>query len=108
MTTIAIVPDKPGASGTTYRALTGKIQSVGRTAGEALDALTSQLGDAETSTLVVVQQLRPDDFFTAQQQRRLEELIGALAWRARLRYSVAAGRRSGVGGSHRSRMARGD
>jgi hypothetical protein len=80
MTTIAIVPEKPGASETTYRALAGKMQSVGRTAGEALDALTSQLGDTETSTLVVVQQLRPDRLFTVQQQQRLEELM--TRWRS--------------------------
>jgi hypothetical protein len=75
MTTIAIVPDRPGVSGTGYRAMAGKVQSVGRTAGEALDALTSQLGEAETGTLVVVQQLRPDRFFIAKRQQRLEELM---------------------------------
>jgi hypothetical protein len=79
MTTVAILPESRGASGTTYRAVAGKFQSVGKTAGEALDALTSQLSEGETGTLVVVQHMRPDHFFTAQQQQRLEELMGR--WR---------------------------
>jgi hypothetical protein len=48
---------------------------VGRTAGEALDALTPQLDESQAGTLVVVQQLRPDRFFTLQQQQRLEQLM---------------------------------
>ncbi len=80
MTTIAIVPETAGDAGTTYRAVAGNAQSVGKTPGEALDALTSQLDEAETGTLVVVQQLRPDRFFTAQQQQRLAELMSG--WRA--------------------------
>jgi hypothetical protein len=53
----------------------GKIQSTGRTAGEALDALTAQLGEEEAGTLFIVQLQRPDRFFAAQQQQRLEELM---------------------------------
>jgi hypothetical protein len=75
MTTIAILPENPGTRGTHYRAIAGEKQSVGRTAGEALDALTQQLDESQASTLVVVQQLRPDQFFTAQQQARLQELM---------------------------------
>src|SRR5260370_9351585 len=80
MTTVSILPESQGANGTTYRAVTDGAQSVGRTPGEALDALTSQLGEAASSTLVVVQHLRPDQFFTADQQHRLEELM--THWRA--------------------------
>jgi|SRR5438445_10827761 len=79
MTTIAILPDTPGAQDTQYRAIAGRKQSVGRTAGEALDALTPQLDESQTGTLVVVQQLRPDQFFTAVQQQRLQELMAR--WR---------------------------
>jgi hypothetical protein len=75
MTTIAILPENPGTRGTQYRAIAGEKQSIGRTAGEALDALTRQLDESQASTLVVVQQLRPDRFFTAQQQERLQELM---------------------------------
>src|SRR5437667_1433039 len=79
MTTNAILPDSPGAQGTRYRAIAGRKQSVGRTAGEALDALTPQLDESQAGTLVVVQQLRPDQFFTAEQQQRLQELMAR--WR---------------------------
>jgi len=74
MTTIAIVPEQAGANGITWRAVAGKKESTGKTAGEALDALTTQLGD-EISTLVIVQRLRPDRFFTAEQRMRLEALM---------------------------------
>src|SRR5437867_3785890 len=75
MTTIAILPESPGSPSTTYRAVAGTKQSVGNSAGEALDALTAQLSDGELGTLVVVQNLRPDQFFTAAQRQRLEELM---------------------------------
>jgi hypothetical protein len=80
MTTIAILPENPGSPTSGYRAVAGKVQSVGQTAGQALDALTSQLGEADTGTLIVVQHLRPDRFFSAAQQQRLEELMAR--WRA--------------------------
>lgn len=75
MTTIAIVPERPGTPAASYRAIAGKVQSVGKTAGQALDALTEQLGETATGTLVVVQNLRPDSFFNAPQQQRLEDLM---------------------------------
>jgi hypothetical protein len=80
MTTIAIFPEPLGAQPVGYRAVAGNRQSVGRTAGEALDALTAQLDEAERGTLVVVQHRRPDQFFTAEQQQRLQELMAR--WRA--------------------------
>ena len=49
----------------------------GKTPGEALDAILDQ---DESATLVVVQRNRPDRFFAAEQQRRLEELM--TRWRA--------------------------
>jgi hypothetical protein len=79
MVTIAILPEPPG-SPRNYRAFAGSKQSVGRTAGEALDALTAQLDEGESGTLVVVQHFRPDRLFTALQQQRLEQLMGE--WRA--------------------------
>lgn len=78
MTTVAILPETTEA-GTSYRAVAGEKQSVGRTAGEALDSLTAQLTDEEAGTLVVVQNLRPDHLFTAAQQDRLSELMAR--WR---------------------------
>jgi hypothetical protein len=80
MTTIAILPENSGSRPTSYRAIAGKIQSVGRTVGEALDAINAQLGEGEAGTLVVVQHLRADALFTAQQQQRLQDLMAR--WRA--------------------------
>lgn len=70
MTTITILPEKAD----TYRALAGDKESTGRTAGEALDRLTSQLEENESGTLVIVQNRRADEFFTRAQQSRLTEL----------------------------------
>jgi hypothetical protein len=80
MTTVAILPESGGTGQTTYRAVARNAQSIGRTAGEALDALTAQLGEEEVGTLITVQLQRPDRFFSEQQQQRLEELMAH--WRA--------------------------
>ena len=80
MTTIAIFPVNQDSQTIRYRAITNRLQSVGRTAGEALDALTAQFDTTCSGTLVVVQPLRPDAFFSADQQRRLGELMAQ--WRA--------------------------
>ena len=72
MTTITILPEKADS----YRAVAGDKESTGRTAGEALDALASQLADDEGGTLVIVQNRKADQFFSAAQQKCLAELIG--------------------------------
>jgi len=79
MTTITIVPEDTGNDGIIYRAKAGTLQSEGRSAGEALDALTEQLGEAEASTLVIIQRPQPDGLFTAAQQQRLADLMAR--WR---------------------------
>ena len=80
MTTISIVPENPGSPTTTYRAVAGSVQSVGKTPGQALDALTAQIGTIDSSSLILVRQAQPDEFFTAEQQQRLAELMSR--WRA--------------------------
>ena len=74
MTTIAIIPENPGSPTTTYRAVAGELHSVGKTPGQALDALTAQIGAIDGSALVLVHRPEPDEFFTAAQQQRLNEL----------------------------------
>jgi hypothetical protein len=71
MTTITIVPEKTDS----FRAVAGDKESTGRTAGEALDALNSQLEDEENGTLVIVQNRKADEFFSAAQQQRLTQLM---------------------------------
>jgi hypothetical protein len=79
MTKVTIVADDSNSSRTTFRAMAREKESIGPTPGAALDALTEQLGD-DAGTLVVVQRFQPDVFFSAGQQRRLEELM--TKWRA--------------------------
>ena len=79
MAHIEILPVRAADGEVTYHALAGDKRSRGRTAGEALDALRSQLSEAEGTTLVVVQGLSPDRFFDARQQQRLAELMAR--WR---------------------------
>jgi hypothetical protein len=80
MTKVAILPEPAGPGEITYRAIVGDRQSIGKTAGGALDALTASLPPDVTGTLVIVQQLRPDPLSTAEQQDRLQRLMGR--WRA--------------------------
>ena len=75
MTKVAILPIPAGQGVLFYRAIAGQKHGQGKTAGEALDALTAQLSADEASTLVVVQSRRPDRFFTAVQQVRLATLM---------------------------------
>ena len=80
MTTISIVPETRSPTGSTFRAIAGTHQSTGRTPGEALDAIASQLDDRDSGTLLVVQHMRPDRFFNEDQHRRLADLMAR--WRA--------------------------
>jgi hypothetical protein len=75
MATVAILPILNSSGEKSYRAIAGDKQSVGKTAGQALDALTTQLGETELSTLLVIQSFRPDAFFSAEQQEKLSELM---------------------------------
>ncbi|MGB3295596.1 MAG: hypothetical protein WBB01_21645 [Phormidesmis sp.] len=79
MNTVAILPIADTGGGRSYRAITGDKFSVGKTAGQALDALTVQLGESEFRALLVIQSFQPDAFFSEQQQQRLSELMEA--WR---------------------------
>jgi hypothetical protein len=80
MTKVAILPEVSEQGEKVYRAVANGHQSLAKTAGAALDALTAQLPAEEAGTLVVVQSQHPDEFFSAQQQERLRELIAR--WRA--------------------------
>src|SRR3990170_4162829 len=80
MSKVAILPVLTAAGSVAYHAAGGKKLSQGKTAGEALDALTAQLEADEAGTLVIVQGLQPDAYFSADQSRRLGELMSR--WRA--------------------------
>jgi len=75
MTKVAILPEPSTEGAMMYRAVGGAHQALAETAGAALDALTAQLSAEESGTMVIVQNHRPDQFFSAQQQRRLGQLM---------------------------------
>ena len=79
ITAIEIVQEQRDTQQPVYRAIRGGQQAVGTTPGQALDILERMLaiqgGAQEEGTLVIVQRFRPDAFFTAKQQARLEELM---------------------------------
>jgi hypothetical protein len=79
MTTVAILPVSDASGERLYRAIAGDKQSTGKTAGEALDALTAQLEGGELGTLLILQSFRPDWFFSEFEQQRLSKLINR--WR---------------------------
>lgn len=75
MTTITIFPDPSSPDTSGFLAISGAKHSAGPTVGQALDALTAQMGPEERGTMVVVQNMQPDSFFSAGQRTRLEELM---------------------------------
>ncbi|MEZ4769530.1 MAG: hypothetical protein R2844_14010 [Caldilineales bacterium] len=80
MNRVSITPVPLERNGKAYVAVAGDKQSIGKTAGEALDALTQQLGPEKGVTFVVVQSGQPDEFFTKDDQQRLAELMSS--WRS--------------------------
>jgi hypothetical protein len=80
MTKVALSQLNINSKEATYRAMSAGNQAVGRTAGEALDALTTQLPAEHEDTLIIVRSLVPDRFFTGEQRQRLPELMAQ--WRS--------------------------
>lgn len=80
MTKIGLIQEPIGGDELAFRAVTVGKQATGRTAGEAIDALASQLTADESDTLIVVRSMCPDQFFTATQRKRLEQLMAS--WRS--------------------------
>ncbi|MEA5486563.1 MULTISPECIES: hypothetical protein [Pseudanabaena] len=75
MATVSILPISDPKGEKSYRALAGDKHSEGKTAGQALDALTAQLGEIEFSAIVLIQSFQPDSLFGAEQQKHLSELM---------------------------------
>lgn len=75
MTSIAIFPEEINPSCPGFLAIAGNCHSYGKTAGEALDAITAQMGGEAAGTLVVVQHMRGDSLFSEEQRKRLVELM---------------------------------
>ena len=75
MTKVAVYRESVSQESMPFRAVSGRNQAMGRTAGEALDALAAQLPQEDADNLVIIRNMRPDRFFGAEQRRRLEELM---------------------------------
>jgi len=75
MTSIAIRTDQRETGERWFRAIAGKHQSIGKTMGEALDALTAEWGDSIQETIVLIQRFQPDQYFTQAQYDRMQALL---------------------------------
>lgn len=79
MVKVAIIPVTAKNGKITYNAVLGNKQTSGKTVGQALDALNVELTDSEGGTVVIIQNKKPDRFFGAEQQQRLQALMSR--WR---------------------------
>jgi hypothetical protein len=88
MTKVAVYHESADREAMAFRAVSGRNQAMGRTPGEALDALASQLSREDSDNFVIVRSMSPDRFFDAAQRSRLESLMAlkreAIAGNARL------------------------
>ena len=75
MTAIAIRTEKKDTGQLRFRAIAGDRQSLGRTMGEALDALTQEWEDSTQETVVLIQHFQPDAYFTQDQYDRMQTLL---------------------------------
>ncbi|QQZ30889.1 hypothetical protein HMY34_06150 [Thiothrix subterranea] len=75
MTKVAIMPVPDGHGHVYFDAVAGERRARGMTAGAALDAMNEQLKSDESAAIIVLQNFRPDTFFSAAQQQRLEALM---------------------------------
>jgi sarcosine oxidase gamma subunit len=76
MIKVALLRENSESGEYEYRAVTARNQAFGRTAGEALNALTAQI----PAELIIVRSLAPDRFFTGEQRQRLDDLMAR--WRS--------------------------
>ena len=78
MTSVQILPIPGKRGGIQFHAVAGEQRADAETAGQALDAITRMLPRQETK-IVVVQPFVEDEFFSATQSTRLQELMAC--WR---------------------------
>ena len=75
MTAVAIRTEEQETGGRRFRAIAGNRQSVGRTMGEALDALAAEWGDSIQETVVLIHRFQPDQYFTQTQYDQMQALL---------------------------------
>lgn len=79
MTSVAILPITNPDGQTAYQAISGDHRAIGKTAGEALDALHAQLPELTPAPFLLLQSFQGDRFFSTAQQTRLAQLMNQ--WR---------------------------
>lgn len=67
MATISLLPENQADGEIIWRAVAGEKESVGKTAGEALDELMSRMDQENSVTPIVARQMGPDESFTQHQ-----------------------------------------
>ena len=72
----SILTEEFDSTSARFRAVSGKRQSVGRTPGEALDALLAQEKGIIESSAILIQRFVPDAYFSQAQHDRIQELLG--------------------------------
>jgi hypothetical protein len=80
MTTVTIVQERDERGELSFRATSWDREAAGKTPGAAFDAFAADMPAHERGTIAIVQEFRPDEFFSATQQARLSELM--TRWRA--------------------------
>ena len=75
MSSVMIHSETTDHSKPRFRAVAGGLQSVGRTAGEALDSLLAQEGESIESSMIVIRRFAPDAYFSQAQHDRMQELL---------------------------------
>jgi hypothetical protein len=75
MTSVAIRERQEDTQNTRFQATSGNRFAVGRTMGEALDALLQNYEGEGEPTAVLIQRFQPDAFFTQAQGDRMRELM---------------------------------
>ena len=76
MPSMSIQSENDSKQARLFRALSGRRQSVGKTPGEALDALIAQEGETMESSAILIQRFGSDSFFTQNQYDRMQYLFG--------------------------------
>lgn len=72
---VSIRPDEDKDVAPYFRAIADNYEAAGRTAGEALDALNAKFGTGERRSLVVIQQIGGDAYFSEAQYDRMRVLL---------------------------------
>lgn len=75
MTAVTIHRENTRKGRPRFRAVAGESESLGRTMGEALDALTAEWGDNVRETAVLIRRFGPDAHFTQAQYDRMQSLL---------------------------------